>query len=117
MTLGVSEAARKTGVKTRLKRVSKLLTDQRRPSGADLEACLVRAKLRAASDGRTAVTTEDLSEVFSDFVPATDALAVELQTLAAVLECTSRSMIPEEFQGLEAALLSARLNELKALLD
>src|SRR5207302_7419473 len=38
-------------------------------SGADIEAALVRAKLRAVSDKREKVTQEALKETFADFVP------------------------------------------------
>jgi SpoVK/Ycf46/Vps4 family AAA+-type ATPase len=108
---------RKNGIETTLKRLSPLLSGERMLSGADVEAGLVRAKFRAAAAGRDRVTKADLEAVFQDFVPSTDPLAVELQTLAAVLECTSRSMVPEEYRQASAAALSARLNELKALLD
>ena len=108
---------KKNGIKTTLKKLSPLLTGEHLLSGADVEAGLVRAKFRAAGDGRAKVTKADLEAVFKDFIPSTDPLAVELQTLAAVLECTSRSMVPEDYRDLSPAALSSRLNELKSLLD
>ncbi|HXN56320.1 MAG TPA: AAA family ATPase, partial [Myxococcales bacterium] len=38
-------------------------------SGADIEAALVRAKLRAVNDHRDKVTAQDLRATFADFVP------------------------------------------------
>src|SRR5437868_10977021 len=38
-------------------------------SGADIEAALVRSKLRAVNDKREKVTKEDLRDTFADFVP------------------------------------------------
>ena len=118
---GVDELFRvlckKNGIATSLKKLSPLLDDERRLSGADVEAGLVRAKFLAAGAGRAKVNKSDLEAVFKDFIPSTDPLAVEMQTLAAVLECTSRAMVPEEYRTVSPAALSARLNELKALLD
>jgi ATP-dependent 26S proteasome regulatory subunit len=108
---------KKNGIQTALKKLSPLLSGDRLLSGADVEAGLVRAKFRAAGAGRKKVNKEDLESVFREFVPSTDPLAVELQTLAAVLECTSRSMVPEDYRNVSPATLSSRLNDLKSLLD
>ena len=85
-------------------------------SGADLEAVLVRAKLLAAMDDRIFVKREDMEEAMSDFVPAAYPHEVELQNLVAVLECTSREMIPKEFRNLPRSKIISNIQELKALL-
>lgn len=85
-------------------------------SGADLEAILIRAKFTAALDNRSFVTREDLEETIRDFVPPTYPHEIELQNLVAVLECTSREMVPRRFQGLERAKLIQEIQELKTLL-
>jgi len=85
-------------------------------SGADLEAVLVRAKLLAAMDERVFVKREDMEEAMSDFVPAAYPHEVELQNLVAVLECTSREMIPKQFQKLPRSKIISDIQELKALL-
>jgi SpoVK/Ycf46/Vps4 family AAA+-type ATPase len=85
-------------------------------SGADLEAVLVRAKLLAAMDNRVFVTKEDMEEAMGDFVPAAYPHEVELQNLVAVLECTSREMIPKEFQKLSRTEIINNIQELKSLL-
>jgi len=85
-------------------------------SGADLEAVLVRAKLLAAMDERVFVKREDMEEAMSDFVPAAYPHEVELQNLVAVLECTSREMIPKQFQKLPRSKIISDIQDLKALL-
>ncbi len=85
-------------------------------SGADLEAVLVRAKLLAAMDDRIFVKREDMEEAMSDFVPAAYPYAVALQNLVAVLECTSKEMIPKDFRNLPRSKIISDIQELKALL-
>ncbi|MDR1429569.1 MAG: AAA family ATPase [Spirochaetaceae bacterium] len=85
-------------------------------SGADLEAVLIRAKLRAAMNDRTFVTRDDMEEVMSDFVPPSYPHEIDLQNLVAVLECTSKEMVPKRFQNLERTKLVRDIQELKSLL-
>lgn len=85
-------------------------------SGADLEAVLIRAKLRAAMEGRTFITKEDMDETMGDFVPPAYPHEIELQNLVAVLECTSKEMVPKRFQNLDRTKLVRDIGELKALL-
>jgi SpoVK/Ycf46/Vps4 family AAA+-type ATPase len=85
-------------------------------SGADLEAVLVRAKLLAAMADRIYVKREDMEEAMSDFVPAAYPYEVELQNLVAVLECTSKEMLPTRFQKLTRSKIISDIQELKSLL-
>ena len=85
-------------------------------SGADLEAVLIRAKLRAAMDARTFITKEDMEETMADFVPPAYPHEIDLQNLVAVLECTSKEMVPRRFQNLDRAKLVRDIRELKELL-
>ncbi len=97
--------------------VSELLKKFRHEfSGADLEAVLIRAKFRAAMEGRTFVTREDMEETMNDFVPPAYPHEIELQNLVAVLECTSKEMVPKRFQNLDRTKLVRDIRELKALL-
>jgi SpoVK/Ycf46/Vps4 family AAA+-type ATPase len=86
-------------------------------SGADVEAALVRAKLRALSHKRDKVTREDLVDTFADFVPPSYPLEVELQTLVAVAECTSRDLLPPSYRAMSRDALTRRIRELKLLLS
>ena len=56
---------------------------------------------------------EDLARAFADFLPATSAKERELQILAAVLECTSRELLPPKFRDLDRGELAARIAALK----
>ncbi|MCL2758997.1 MAG: AAA family ATPase [Treponema sp.] len=85
-------------------------------SGADLEAVLVRAKLLSAMADRIFVKKEDMEEAMGDFVPAAYPHEVELQNLVAVLECTSKEMIPARFQRMPRSKIINDIQELKTLL-
>lgn len=86
-------------------------------SGADVEALLVRARMRATLAGRDTVTPDDLAATLGDFIPALSPDEVELQTLVAVLECTSRSLLPERYRQTDRAELVQRANGLQMMLD
>ena len=123
-----------------------LLDGERTYSGADMEALLTRAKFRAATHALAAVdgvdegsgatdapavdngeaapareaagrvTRDVLEAVVEDFLPPTYPLQVELQNLVAVMECTSRSMLPERFRNLDREATVRRVEELKGLI-
>ena len=86
-------------------------------SGADIEALLVRARMRAALAGSDMVSAEDMASTLADFIPSSSPHEVELQTLVAVLECTSRSLLPERYRAADRAELVQRVNGLQMLLD
>ncbi len=83
-------------------------------SGADMEALMTRAKFRAAPGGT--VTGEILAETVQDFIPPTYPLEVELQTLSAVLECTSRALLPEKYRNINRESIVRRVEELNRLI-
>ncbi len=68
-------------------------------SGADIESIVLAAKRHALTEGRDRVTREDLEGALNDFIPAAQGLEKEKQELAAVLECTSLSFLPDEWRG------------------
>ena len=85
-------------------------------SGADLEAILIRAKFNAAMENHMIVTREDLEIALHDFVSPSYPHEIRLQNLVAVLECTSREMVPKRFQNLDRPKLVQEIRELKELL-
>ncbi len=85
-------------------------------SGADLESVLIRAKFKASMENRSFVTREDLEETMADFVPPAYPHEIELQNLVAVIECTSKEMVPKRFQNLDRTRLIKDIQELKSLL-
>jgi ATP-dependent 26S proteasome regulatory subunit len=85
-------------------------------SGADLESILIRAKFAAAAGGRVIVTRADLEQTIQDFMPPAYPYEIELQNLVAVLECTSREMVPKRFRDLGRERLVTEIRQLKELL-
>lgn len=109
---------KKTKVEVDVPSFSSLLPDHSRNfSGADIEAVMVRSKFRALAEGRDQVTPADVTEVLKDFVPPSYPLEIELQNLAAVQECTSRELLPEQFRTMERDQVTRRIRELKLLLE
>ena len=82
-------------------------------SGADLEALLTRAKFRAAAEDAEAVTAAHLQAATDDFAPPTYPDEIELQELAATLECTRRSMLPERFRSMDRREAARRIQHLQ----
>lgn len=108
---------RRTGVDLKVEDLPEaMLSGDRTFSGADAEALMTRAKFRAASEG-TPVTKEIFAEVVDDFLPPTYPLEVELQTLAAVMECTSRALLPEKYRTMDREAVVRRIEELKRLVN
>ena len=85
-------------------------------SGADLEAILIRAKFTATMNNHVIITRDDLEETIRDFVPPAYPHEIDLQNLVAVVECTSREMVPKKFQNLDRSKLVSQIRELKMLL-
>jgi AAA+ superfamily predicted ATPase len=81
-------------------------------SGADIEAVLIRSELRSRLLNQPAVNNEDLKAALEDFIPPYYPTEIDLQTLVAVLECTSRSLLPQKYRDIERSELIRRANEL-----
>jgi SpoVK/Ycf46/Vps4 family AAA+-type ATPase len=110
--------SKKTKVALELPSFAALLPEKgKNLSGADIEAILVRAKFKALADGREKVTDADVKGVIADFVPPSYPLEIELQTLAAVQECTSRELLPESFRTMDRDQITRRIRELKTLIE
>jgi hypothetical protein len=82
-------------------------------SGADMEAALTRAKFRAAALGEEQVSPEVLEATIADFIPPTYPEEIELQNLCAVLECTSRDLLPEPWKSTPREAVMARIDALR----
>lgn len=81
-------------------------------SGADIEAVLTRARMKSALENEAAVDLDDLKAALEDFIPPSYPTEIELQNLAAVMECTSKSLLPEKYRTMDRAELIRRTNEL-----
>jgi ATP-dependent Zn protease len=83
-------------------------------SGADMEAALTRAKFKAAALQLEAVTVEIVKQTFEDFLPPSYPEEVELMTNVAILECTSKELLPERYRSLTREEVIARIRQIKA---
>jgi hypothetical protein len=84
-------------------------------SGADIEAVLVRSHMRSSLQNKSAVDTEDLKAALEDFIPPYYPTEIDLQNLVAVLECTSKSLLPKKYRDTDRGDLIRQSNELMAL--
>ena len=83
-------------------------------SGADIEAVLVRSHMRSSLLNKAAVDAQDLEAALEDFIPPYYPTEIDLQNMVAVLECTSKSLLPKQYRDLERSELIRRTNELLA---
>src|SRR3954453_11500209 len=106
---------KKLGIKTAVASIAEVATEDQYLglSGSDLEAVLVRAILEAESSDSSEVKAEHLQKAFSDFIPPANSREREMQILVAVLESTSRELLPERFRTLDRGEIQARVNEIK----
>ena len=106
---------KKLGLKTQVASISDVATEDQYLglSGSDLEAVLVRATLEAEAAESSELKAEHLQKAFSDFIPPANSREREMQILCAVLESTSRELLPERFRTLDRGAVQSRINEIK----
>jgi AAA+ superfamily predicted ATPase len=104
---------RKTGTALASSEAEKLFLDYQGPlSGADIEAVLTRARMRSALANEKSVGTAHLQAALQDFIPPSYPSEIELQSLAAVLECTSRALLPAKYREMDRSDVARRAREL-----
>jgi hypothetical protein len=91
-------------------------------SGADIESIVLSAKRNALIAGHENLMAEDLNRALDDFVPSAQGLEKEKQELAAVLECTSMSFLPEDWKtrlakSNERGKLQERMAAIKKMIE
>lgn len=107
---------KKTGTQLQSPEVEKFFLERAgKLSGADIEAVLVRARMRSALKNEAVVGEDDLKAALADFIPPSYPTEIELQNLVAVLECTSKSLLPKEYRDLDRGEVIRRANQLAAL--
>jgi ATP-dependent 26S proteasome regulatory subunit len=106
---------KKLGMRTAVERLGAVAEEHQilGLSGSDLEAVLVRAILEAEAAESTEVLPEHLKKAFADFIPPANSREREMQILCAVLESTSRELLPERFRDLDRGEVQARIAEIK----
>ena len=106
--------AKKTGLKMTEAYTPKIIENGDKTfSGADMEAALTRAKFRAAAEGNKKVSPEILDLALEDFLPPTYPEEIELQTLSAVIECTSKELLPERYRDMDRDEILSTIDELR----
>jgi len=106
---------RKIGMKPFSEEIEKFFLDRAGTlSGADIEAVLVRSHMRSSLLNKAAVDSEDLEAAMDDFIPPYYPTEIDLQNMVAVLECTSKSLLPKQYRDVERSELIRRANELLA---
>lgn len=91
-------------------------------SGADIESVVLTAKRSALIRGPENIIADDLKQAIEEFIPSAQGLEKEKQELAAVLECTSMSFLPENWKERlahpnERAKLQERMAAIRKLID
>ncbi|MBV8487051.1 MAG: ATP-binding protein [Planctomycetaceae bacterium] len=91
-------------------------------SGADIESIVLIAKRKTLIEGHESITADDLRQAIDEFVPSAQGLEKEKQELAAVLECTSMTFLPDDWkkrlaQPDERARLQERIAAIKRLIE
>jgi SpoVK/Ycf46/Vps4 family AAA+-type ATPase len=106
---------KKLGLHTPVARISEVAGEAQLLglSGSDLEAVLVRAALEAAAADAAEVSADHLRQAFADFIPPVNSLERELQMLYAVLESTSRELLPAAYRNLDRGAVQARVHEIR----
>lgn len=106
---------KKLGVKTAVTELTQVAADEQLLglSGSDLEAVIVRAVLEAEAAESAEVLQEHLKKAFEDFIPSINSREREMQILCAVLESTSRELLPPRFRELDRGAIQARIAEIK----
>jgi SpoVK/Ycf46/Vps4 family AAA+-type ATPase len=106
---------KKLGIRTPVTRLSEIAGESQLLglSGSDLEAVLVRAVLEAAAAEAGEVGAEHLQRALADFIPPANSLERELQVLYAVLESTSRELLPAAYRNLDRNTVQARVHEIR----
>jgi SpoVK/Ycf46/Vps4 family AAA+-type ATPase len=106
---------KKLGIKTAVAKLSEVATEDQflGLSGSDLESVLVRATLESEAAGSAEVAPEHLKKALGDFIPPANSREREMQILCAVLESTSRELLPERFRTLDRGEVQARIQEIK----
>ncbi|MCY3020900.1 MAG: ATP-binding protein, partial [Planctomycetota bacterium] len=82
-------------------------------SGADIEGIVIRAKRRALLGGSPAIRAQDLVSELDGFVPTCSSDELELQVLAALVECTHQDFLPDNLRKMDRGEAVKRLAILK----
>jgi len=106
--------AKKSGVP--IEAIRGTMPRDRALTGAEVEAIFVRARRRAFLRGAAVVEAEDVKAESEAFLPPEHGEEIELQTIAAIVECSDKRFLPERYRDKDRGELSRRLTDLKTRL-
>lgn len=84
-------------------------------SGADIEGIVIRAKRRALLSGSATIRAQDLATELDGFVPTCSSEELELQVMAAVVECTDQGFLPGDLRRMDRGEAVKKLAVLKQI--
>jgi AAA+ superfamily predicted ATPase len=67
-------------------------------SGSDIESVVLAARRQVLTSGRQTIERQDIETAFREFIPSAQGLEKEMQELAAVLECTQLTFLPQRWR-------------------
>lgn len=67
-------------------------------SGADIESIVLNAKREMMADGRKELTRADMQLAIDSFIPSAQGMEKQLQEMTAVLECTDRRFLTDQWR-------------------
>ena len=85
-------------------------------SGAELEAVALLSNSFAREAEAVIIKDEHLKAAIDDFIPNRNKKMIEFMELLAVFECSSKRMIPPQYQNIDNEELSEKLHLLKKLI-
>lgn len=86
-------------------------------SGSDIEGVVIRAKRLALLGGAPTIRKEDLAQELENFVPTANSDELELQVLAALVECTHESFLPKALKAMDRGEAVKRLGILRQIVS
>jgi hypothetical protein len=72
--------------------------------------------MKSALENEASVDVDDLKSALEDFIPPSYPTEIELQNLVAVLECTSKKLLPQKYRDMDRSEVIRRARELTALI-
>ena len=71
--------------------------------------------MKSAMENDAQMDVEDLKAAIEDFIPPSYPTEIELQNLVAVMECTSKGLLPEKYKSMDRGEITRRVSELTPL--
>ena len=71
--------------------------------------------MKSSPENSASLTAAGLTAAVEDFIPPSYPTGIELQTLVAVLECTSKSLLPDRYRDLDRGEAIRRATQLAEL--